>query len=203
MCPRPRIATDADILAAAQRAISQVGPARLRLADIAREIGLAPATLVQRFGSKRGLLLALAGQAVDGVAYCFAAVRAANASPLAAVLAAATEITRHMKTPEEAANGLAYLQMDLTDPDFHRLALESSRLILAGYRDLLDEAVAADELVACDTEKLARAIGAVSGGSLIAWAIHREGSAEEWVRADLETLLGPYRRIRPPAARRG
>ena len=40
---------------------------------------------------------------------------------------------------------------------------------------------------------MARAINALAGGSLIAWAILREGSAEKWVRRDLETLLAPYR----------
>jgi hypothetical protein len=36
-------------------------------------------------------------------------------------------------------------------------------------------------------------INAMSSGSLIAWAILREGSAE-WVRRDIETLLSPYRK---------
>ncbi len=98
-----------------------------------------------------------------------------------------------MKTPEELANGLAFLQMDVSDPDFHRLALENSQRTLAGYRALLDDAVAAGELVECDTANLAHAVGALSGGSLIAWAIHRDGSAEDWVRRDLETLISPYR----------
>ena len=60
MCPRPRAASDADILDATARAMARLGPARLTLADVAREAGLSPATLVQRFGSKRGLLLAVA-----------------------------------------------------------------------------------------------------------------------------------------------
>jgi hypothetical protein len=65
--------------------------------------------------------------------------------------------------------------------------------MIAGYRALLDEAVSAGELVPCNTAALARAVGAMSGGSLIAWAIHRQGSAGRWVRRDLETLVGPYR----------
>jgi hypothetical protein len=40
---------------------------------------------------------------------------------------------------------------------------------------------------------MARAINALAGGSVITWAIFREGSAEKWVRRDLETLLAPYR----------
>jgi AcrR family transcriptional regulator len=59
MSPRPRATSDSAILSAAHRAVTRVGPMRLTLADVAREAGVSPATLVQRFGSKRGLLLAL------------------------------------------------------------------------------------------------------------------------------------------------
>ena len=196
MSPRPRTVSDTDILIATHRVISRVGPARFTLSDVARESGLSPATLVQRFGSKRGLLLALAEMAKDSVGACFDAVRSGHRSPLDALLAAATEMTRQVKSPEELANGLAFLQIDLSDPDFHALALENARRIEAGYRDLLDAAVEAGELRPCDTLHLARTVGAVSGGSLIAWAIQREGTAEAWVRADLNTLLAPYRTAR-------
>ena len=81
---RPRTVSDAEILQAAGRAISRIGPVKLTLADVAREVGLSPATLVQRFGSKRGLLLALAESAAASVDDCFAAVRAAHPQPLEA-----------------------------------------------------------------------------------------------------------------------
>jgi AcrR family transcriptional regulator len=199
MSPRPRTVDDAAILGATYQVLSKLGPTRFTLADVAKIAGLAPATLVQRFGSKRGLLLAVATEGVQMVDACFDAARAATRSPLAALLAAATEMTRHMKTPEELANGLAFLQIDVSDPDFHALALENSERSIAGYRALLDEAVAAGELLPCDTRRLARAVGALSGGSLIAWAIHRDGDAESWVRGDLDTLLDPHR----PTPRRG
>jgi AcrR family transcriptional regulator len=203
MAPRPRTVSDEDILGATVRIISRVGPARFTLADIAREVGLSPATLVQRFGSKRRLLLALAEQAVAGVDACFATVRAAHPRALAALIAAATEMTRHVRSPEEMANHLAFLQIDLSDPDFYRLMLESSRRILEGYRRLLDEAVASGDLAPCDTRRLARAVGALASGSLIGWAVHREGTAERCVRADLAVLLDPYRRERTARGRRG
>jgi AcrR family transcriptional regulator len=176
--PRPRTVTDDEILAAAARAMSKVPPTRFTLADVAREVGLAPATLVQRFGSKRGLLLALSAQ---------------SAASMEALLRAATEMARFSTTPEELANSIAYLQIDLSDPDFHRHILEGSRATRRGYRALLDEAVEAGELEPCDTEALARAVDAVAAGSLIGWAIHRTGKADRWVRRDLETLLAPYR----------
>src|ERR1700679_2786799 len=58
MSPRPKTTTDDEILAGVVRAMERVGPLRLALTDVAGETGLAPATLLQRFGSKRGMLLA-------------------------------------------------------------------------------------------------------------------------------------------------
>jgi AcrR family transcriptional regulator len=194
MAPRPRTIDDSGILEAAGRIISRLGPARFTLADVGREVGLSAAALVRRFGSKRELMLALARSARDSVDACFDAVRGANPSPLAALLAAGTEMTRYVKSPDEMANHLAFLQTDLSDPDFYAIMLENSRRIVDGYRRLLDDAVAARELVPCDTARLARAVDALAGGSLIGWAVHRKGTAEAWVRQDLDTLLGPYRR---------
>ena len=194
MSPRPRTVPDTEILAAAGRIIGRLGPSRFTLADVAAEVGLSAATLLQRFGSKRGLMLALAGAAVESADACFGTIRAAHPdSALDALLAAATDMARHVESPEVMANHLAFLQLDLSDPDFHRLALENNARVLAGYRALLDDAVAAGELAPCDTGRLARAVGAMSGGSLIAWAIMREGEVAPFVREDLETLLSPYR----------
>jgi len=167
MSPRPRTVTDETILTAAYRAMARLGPVRLTLADVAKEAGLSAATLVQRFGSKRGLLLAASASAVGGVDACFAALRVAHRSPLSALISAATEMTRLTASPEEMANHLAFLQIDLSDPEFHAHTLEMTRRMEDGYRALLDDAVDAGELVACDTRRLARAIGAVAGGSII------------------------------------
>src|SRR2546425_9354890 len=59
MSPRPKKASDEQVFAAAQRVMSRLGPSQLKLADIAAEAGLTAGALVQRFGSKLGLLRAL------------------------------------------------------------------------------------------------------------------------------------------------
>lgn len=188
---RHKTTPDADVLAATIRVISRLGPGRLTLAEVARESGLSPATLVQRFGSKRGLLLAVAKQGVQGAGECFARLRAAHRSPLAALFAALGEMACLCESPEALANNLAFLEIDLTDRDFHRLALENARQTLAGYRTLLADAIAAGELARCNTARMARALSAMASGSLLSWAILREGSVTDWLRADIETLLGP------------
>jgi hypothetical protein len=120
-------------------------------------------------------------------------LRQEHPSPLDALIAASTEMARLTRSPEEMANHLAFLQIDVSDPEFHPFMLEMSQRTEEGYRALLDEAVAAGEVVPCDTTRLARAVGAISGGSLIGWAVFRQGTAEAWVRDGLETLLTPYR----------
>jgi AcrR family transcriptional regulator len=194
MSPRPRTVSDDQIFAATARAVTRLGPSRLTLADVGDEVGLSAAALVQRFGSKRGLLLAFVSTASSGVAECFARVRAAHASPLAALQAAALESASHVSTPDELANSVAFLQMDLSDPDFRRPALANSKEILAGYEALIRDAITAGELTKCDASRLARALHALVGGSLINWAIHRDAALKTSVRRDLETLLGPLRR---------
>lgn len=193
MAPRPRTVSDQEILSATAAIIGRLGPSRFTLADVAREVGLSAATLVQRFGSKRGLMLSLAGSSDGNVEDCFAMIRAEHHSALDSLLAAATFMASMVESPESLANHLAFLQIDLSDDDFHRLALAGHLRNIAGYHTLLDEAVAAGELVPCDTARLARAVSAVAGGSLIGWAIMREGNVVDYVKQDLLTLLEPLR----------
>lgn len=193
---RPQKASDEDILKAAFRAISRLGPSRLTLADVAQEAGVSAAALVQRFGSKRALLLAAAADAARGGDYIFPGLRARHRSPLAALLGLADCMALMGKTPAEIAHSLAFLQIDLTDPDFHRHALAASAGMRAGIRALVKDAVSAEELRRCDTGRLASALQATMNGSLLSWAIHREGKAAVWIRRDLQALLAPYRRAR-------
>ncbi|MFI5058253.1 MAG: hypothetical protein ACHQLQ_08700 [Candidatus Acidiferrales bacterium] len=45
----------------------------------------------------------------------------------------------------------------------------------------------------CDTARLARLIQQVNGGSMLDWAVFREGTLAAWLRRDLEDFLLPYR----------
>jgi AcrR family transcriptional regulator len=192
---RPRTVSDEDLINATIRVMSKLGPVKMTLAAVAKEAGVTAATLVQRFGSKRGLMLTIAAGAAESGDGCFDMVRAAHPdSPLDALIAAGAAMSQMAATPEELANSLAFLQIDITDPEFHAHTLELSKKNVAGYRALLKDAIAAGELKPHDTARMARAINALASGSLITWAIFREGTADKWVRRDLETLLAPYRR---------
>jgi AcrR family transcriptional regulator len=190
---RPISVSDEEIFAATARAVTKAGPARLTLADVAREVSLSPAALVKRFGSKRDLLLAFVRSAPDSAKECFVRMRAVHESPVAALIAAASSVADHVRSAEELANSLAFLQMDLSDADFRRAALANAQQIIAGYEALIRDAVRAGELVTCDARQVARTLQAVAGGSMINWAILREGRVQAFVRRDVETFINRLR----------
>ena len=86
MAGRRQKVSDDDVFAAAQRAMSRLGPHELTLADIAEEAGVTPGRLVQRFGSKRAAAWRSERFAASA-APVFAGLRAAHGGPLATLRA--------------------------------------------------------------------------------------------------------------------
>jgi len=74
---RPRKASDEEIFQAAFGVMQRRGPTEWTLADVASEVGLTAGALVQRFGSKRELLLALTRLYADGVPQMYADLQCA------------------------------------------------------------------------------------------------------------------------------
>jgi AcrR family transcriptional regulator len=194
--PRPRTVDDDVLLAATLKLIGRVGPARLTLARVAEEVGLSPATLLQRFGSKRGLMLAAARRGTDWTGR-FAAARDAAPTRVEALIAALVEATAAVRTPETMANNVAFLQLDLADDDFHAEALAGARAMRDEIETVLREAIEAGELAGADPATLAETVATIYNGSLITWAIHREGTIEDWLSERLEAVLAPYATRRP------
>jgi AcrR family transcriptional regulator len=193
MSPRPRKVSDQDVFAAAHRVMMRLGPAQWTLADIAAEAGLTAGAIVQRFGSKHALQVALTEQVADATPELFAELRRAHASPLDALRAYAGCFAQMGESPGALARNLAYLQLDLTDPDLRRHVRAQASATRAAFRALLDQAVKAGELVtSVDTHALARAVEVALSGSLLTWAFYQDGPASDWVRTDLDSVLRPH-----------
>jgi AcrR family transcriptional regulator len=194
MSPRRRKAEDVDVFAALVRVMLRCGPAELTLRAIAEEAGVTAGALVQRFGSKRALLLAHARRAAATGDIGFGAERDdGTASPLQTLRSAAEVHARLAESPRAALRNLAYLQNDLADPPLRRHLLRLKRTARARYEQLLAAALAAGELRAdTDVQSLARMIEVTLDGSFLAWTLYREGAAAEWLREDFEAMLRPY-----------
>jgi AcrR family transcriptional regulator len=197
MSPRPRKASDDEVFAAAHRAMTRLGPGELTLGEIAAEAGVTASALVQRFGSKRELMLRLSSLLADSTGDLFAGLRAKHRTPLATLRAYAECMAELGPTPEALARNLTWLLVDLTDPGFKKNVQTQTRATEREIRTLLEDAFKAGELrpIAgrrANPAALARAVSALISGSLMSWAFYEEGSSKEWIRRDLAVMLGPY-----------
>jgi AcrR family transcriptional regulator len=187
--------TDEDVFAAAHRAMSRHGPHELTLAAIAHEAGVTAGRLVQRFGSKRGLLMALSARFAGSAGSIFAGLRAAHGGPLATLRAYAACMADLAPTPEALLRNLAYLQLDLADEILRGHLVGNARATRHEIQALLAAAAAAGELRRdVDVESLARTVEVMISGSLMSWATYRDGTAGDWIGRDLEAVLAPWLR---------
>ncbi|WUH91639.1 TetR/AcrR family transcriptional regulator [Streptomyces sp. NBC_00433] len=197
MAGRPRGVGDDVILRAAAEVIGRDGPAGFTLAAVAGEVGLVPGTLVQRFGSKRGLLLALAERSARDAGDLADRVRADHGSALAALTALAVSTTGALDSPDRYANHLAFLCADLVDPELHAHALAVHQAQGAAYLQLLAEAVAAGDLRAgTDPVALAATVHTVVAGAGLTWALDREGTLARRLERELAAVLAPHTEAR-------
>ena len=192
---RPRGIDDAAILRATVDVIGRVGPVGLTLAAVASEVGLVPGTLVQRFGSKRGLLLALAEQAAEDADALPGRARAEHDSALAALGALIVTPMAKMATPETFANHLAFLCIDLTDPEFRAPALAIHQAQGRAIEALLTESLVGGDLrPGTDVAALVGSVQATASGAGLVWALDRRGSLEQRLRQALDSVLSPHLR---------
>ncbi|HEY4213665.1 MAG TPA: helix-turn-helix domain-containing protein [Steroidobacteraceae bacterium] len=192
MSPRQRKVEDLDVFAALVRVMQRRGPEELTLREVAAEAGLTAGALVQRFGSKRAMLLAHARH-VAATGDTGVAVPEPSSSPLDALRSVAAMYAELADSPRAAVRNLAYLLNDLGDAVLRRHLLRLSRTARAWYEQLLTEAVAAGELRGVtDVQALGRLVETTLRGSILCWALYREGAAADWLRADLDALLRPY-----------
>jgi len=190
---RPQKATDEQIFSAAYRVMQRVAPPDFTLGAIAEEAGVTAGLLVQRFGSKRGLLVRLAELSAGASAGFIEGLRGRYDSPLAVLRAYVDCMADLAASPEAFARNLAYLVDDLRDPDLRHHLETRARRTRSAITKRRAEAVARGELAKrANPKRLARTVETIIGGSMLTWATYREGTAVRWMRQDLELVLAPF-----------
>ena len=175
---RRKTISDEDVLSAAIRAMYAGGPADFTLAGVAAAAGIAPATLIQRFGDKHGLIVAAVAHDNDLFAAALAKLpkgRGAKAViDVFRVLMAGNDEDVADVSDEGFGEGLLWLHQDMRDPDLNRLCRERFALLRAAI-------VARLPPLALPPQQAAQLIEAMWNGALIQWGIERKGRLDAYV----------------------
>ncbi|HEU5333599.1 MAG TPA: TetR family transcriptional regulator [Actinocrinis sp.] len=189
---RPRKTSDEELLAAAGAAIARLGP-RFVLADVASRAGVSPASLVHRFGSKHGLLVAMIDAALDAARARPVVSEAGD--PVAAVRAEAVERFAVLDDPASAANNLAQLGFDLGDEALRARLAELHAAVEDRLATLLSHAAAAGALPGAPPAPVAaRILAALADGAALRWSAAPGGSLRARLYADLDAVLAGWGR---------
>ncbi len=174
---RPRRITDEAVLAGALKVMFRTGPAELTLSAVAAEVGIAPPTLVQRFGDKRGLILRALAQDNDEFAAVIA--EAPRTRGRAGVIDLLLLLTPDIQDPAVLAAGLLWLREDFRDAELNALARERWRMLRAAVAERLPPLPISPEMAA-------RLIEAQWQGAFNQWGFFREGRLPDFVAASLQ-----------------
>jgi len=174
---RPRRISDEAVLAGALRVMFRGGPAEFTLAAVAAEAGIAPPTLVQRFGDKRGLILRALAQ--DNGEFAAAVAAAPRTRGRASVIGLFRLLTPDIQDADILATGLLWLREDFRDPGLNALARERWRMLREAVAERLPPLPVSPELAA-------RLIEAQWQGAFNQWGFFREGRLPDFVADSLE-----------------
>ena len=157
--------------------ILRTGPAEFTLAAVAAEVGIAPSTLLQRFGDKRRLILAALAQ--DNGDFAAAIAAAPKACERASVIGLFALLTPDLRDPDTLGIGLLWLREDFRDPGLNALARERFRMLREAVAERLPP-------LRVPPEVAAQLIEAQWQGAFNQWGFFREGRLPDFVAASLE-----------------
>ena len=179
--PRNRTISDQDLLDGALLVVRASGPDALTFGALAPRVGLAPSTIVQRFGTKAALLQAALSRAWDRLDDETASAIDNAALGPAGVIDLLVQLSGQYD-PDDFADQLLLLREDLRDP----VLRARGRAWLVTLTEAIDQ-------------RLGRVTGGAAGlgelvvaqwqGTLTVWGFTRQAALTSAVRTSLEDLF--------------
>ena len=182
---RPKRHPDSTLIDAAAAAIAERGATAWSLEDVASRTGMSAAALIKRFGSKRGLLLAVVRSWVASIPEPYGH---AGRDPLAELEALVGELFAGLDNVVDPVGHLSLLLAEVTDPEIRPLVHEGWQRQERLIASLVTQARALGALGAAP-EEAGSMIFALVQGNALRWSVQPEGSLPERQRRMLRTLI--------------
>ena len=180
--PRPRKASDAEILDHTLALMEQLGSDALTFAALAERTGLSGSTLVQRFGTKQGLIEAAVSHAWDALDRKTSELLQSAAETPEGALDILTRLTEQYGDIDTYADKLRVLREDLRNPAFRA----RGEAWVGGLAAALERRF----------ERAPKGFGtqlvAQWQGALLLWAFSPTKPVDHYVRAHLSHFLATF-----------
>jgi len=179
--PRPKLQSDEAVLEAARAVLRRRGPAALTLNDVAQEVGLSRATLIQRSTNRETLLRRVMDKSVEDTrAHLASMAEGVGPQPLWSFLHALCGV---LGPGDRFAVDVLTAWHETQDPALQASSRERNRLV--------QEAIAAR---VPKNERLSpgaagELLHAVIAGATMQWGVLRSGRLDDFVRARLRDAL--------------
>jgi len=172
---RPKLVSDNEVLDAARRVMLRSEP--FTLSDVADEVGLSRAALIQRFENRAGLHLRVSQRGTDQLAEWLAA--APEGSGIAQAWSFLDNLVNAMGDGNRLPAQLLLLRDDVNDPDLNALARLRNRWI----RDAI--AARLPEDAPMPPAEMASLLQSVLQGAMLQWGIDRPGDQKRFIMSQL------------------
>ncbi|MDH6283319.1 TetR/AcrR family transcriptional regulator [Prescottella agglutinans] len=192
---RPRETTNDELLTHAHALLLERGAAGFTLGDVAARAGVAPATLIKRFGSKSQMIIAVSERWLASIAPGMAAAMHPHDDPVERLIAGASWDMYNFDHAARAGSQLTAFADDLRDPTLRALLAEGWERETQILQSAVDDA-RAQLPFAPDSRKAARMLRALAVGIHLSWSIAPVGSLVDDAHDHLTALVNSWKDIR-------
>jgi TetR/AcrR family transcriptional regulator, macrolide resistance operon repressor len=187
---RKKLISDDEVLDAALPVMVREGPSDLTLAKLGAGIGISPATLIQRFGDKKTLILRVFER--DNARFAEWLAEQPRGRGIESVLQLYQSAIGIVGEQESLADHLLWLREDLRDPKLNKMTRRRFRL----WRRAVVERL---PTLSIPADVAARLLDAQWHGALVQWGISPKGRLADYV---MESLRMWFKACGSPAKRR-
>lgn len=176
--PRPKLKSDDEVLEAATAILKRCGPINFTLSEVANEVGLSRAALIQRFTNRDTLLVRMMERSVGQVRVHLDAMPA-GAGP-EGLWGFLQVLVRSMNTRYDFSVNFLISWYELQVPELRKLSIERSRAVVDGIRKRLPPGTPAGaELL----------LHSIIAGATTQWATDPHGELADHVLAQIAAAL--------------
>ncbi len=194
--PRIKEKDDNQILDEALKIIVKIGPTQFSLAQVGEHVGLSPATLLQRFGSKNNLLVKAISHSNQRMKDQLEqqiiefSTKLKFRSCVETVTELYCQFAVGVKEPRDVAHGLDILKFDILDPALNKVSKEYFEIRASAIEKLLRLGKKNGEITwSGDIPTLVQVLESVWQGAIILWAITPKGSVVTQLRKQIKAVL--------------